>query len=207
MNWVNPSLSRKGYGESMPVPQEDEDAEPPADASASWARQWCRAALALALIFASLPLAGKLFLGSWRFDGALEIACLCMLAAGYLYFFERDRQPQTPDSAAILDKALQLAAKGATGRGLALLDEALRLDPGLWQAWEYRGQLHLGDSDGTESALKDFTEAIRLAPDEPHLYILRSRVLTLLGQDASARADLEAAARLGGDDNARLISS
>ena len=27
----------------------------------------------MALIFASLPLAGKLFLGSWRFDGALDI--------------------------------------------------------------------------------------------------------------------------------------
>jgi len=80
-------------------------------------------------------------------------------------------------------------------------DKALRLDPGLWQAWEYRGQMHLGEPDGTESALKDFTEAIRLAPDEPHPYILRSHVLTLLGQDSSARADLETAARLGGDDN------
>jgi tetratricopeptide (TPR) repeat protein len=130
-----------------------------------------------------------------------------MFAATYLYFVGRDRRPQTPDSAAILDKALQLAATGATGRGLALLDKALRLDPGLWQAWEYRGQIHLSEPDSTESALQDFTEAIRLAPDEPHLYILRSHVLTLLGQDSSARADLEAAARLGGDDNARLIPS
>jgi tetratricopeptide (TPR) repeat protein len=174
--------------------------EPPADTLASRARQWCRAALALALIFASLPLAGKLFLGSWRFDGALGFACLCMFAAAYLYFVGRDRRPQTPDSAAILEKALQLAAAGATRRGLALLDEALRLDPGLWQAWEYRGQIHLGEPGCTESAFKDFTEAIRLAPGEPHLYILRSHVLTLLGQESSARADLEAAARLEGED-------
>ncbi len=127
-----------------------------------------------------------------------------MLAAAYLYFVERDRRPQTPDSAAILGQALQLASTGATGRGLALLDEALRLDPGLWQAWEYRGQIHLIEPDGTESALEDFTEAIRLAPDEPHLYILRSHVLKLLGQDSSAQADLEAAARLERDDNATL---
>lgn len=126
-----------------------------------------------------------------------------MLAAGYLYL-SHEIAGHKPNSAVILDKALQLAATGAAGRGLALLDEALRLDPGLWQAWEYRGQIHLIEPDGTESALEDFTEAIRLAPDEPHLYILRSHVLKLLGQDSSAQADLEAAARLGSDDNARL---
>jgi tetratricopeptide (TPR) repeat protein len=159
--------------------------------------------VALALLFASLPLAGKLFLGSWRFDGALDLSFLCILVAAYLYFVGRDRRPQIPDSAAILNLALQLAGAGATGRGLALLDEALRLDPGLWQAWEYRGKIHLAEPDGIEFALEDFTEAIRLAPAEPHLYSLRSHVLTLLGQHSSARADLEAAARLEGDDNAR----
>jgi tetratricopeptide (TPR) repeat protein len=183
----------------MLVPPDDEDVEPPADASASRARQWCRAALALALLFASLPLAGRLFLGSWRFDGALAIAGLCLIAAAYLYFVGREGPTSIPDSAAILDEALRLAASGATARALALLDEALRLDPQLWQAWEYRGQIHLGDPNATRSALQDFTAAIRLAPGEPHLYILRSHVFTLLGQDSAARVDLEAAARLGGD--------
>jgi tetratricopeptide (TPR) repeat protein len=180
----------------MPVPQDDDDVESSAEGPVSRARQWYRAALALALIFASLPLASKLFLDSWRFDGALDLAGLCILAAAYLYFVGRDHHPQIPDSAAILDQALKLTAAGATGQGLALLDEALRLDPGLWQAWEYRGQIHLGKPGGAESALKDFTEAIRLAPDEPHLHLLRSHVFTLLGQDSSAQADLEAAARL-----------
>lgn len=180
----------------MPVPPHDDDAESPAGASASRARQWSRAALALALIFASLPVAGRLFLGSWRFDGALDMACLCLLAAAYLFFVGREGRPQAPDSAAMLDKALQLAADGATGPALDLLDEALHLDPGLWQAWEYRGQIHIGDPDAIDCALQDFTEAIRLAPGEPHLYTLRSRAFTLLGQDSRARADLEAAARL-----------
>jgi tetratricopeptide (TPR) repeat protein len=183
----------------MPVRQDDEDVEPPAEALASRARQWWRAALALGLLFASLPLAGRLFLGSWRFDGALDIAGLCVFAAVYLYFVGRGPRPPVPDSAVILHEAIRLAASGATGRGLALLDEALRLDPSLWQAWEYRGQINLGRPDAVESALKDFTEAIRLAPDEAHLYILRSHVFTLLGRDSSARADLEAAARLGGE--------
>jgi tetratricopeptide (TPR) repeat protein len=190
------SPRENGYGESMPVPEDDDDVEPPADASASRARQWRGAALALAFLFASLPLAGKLFLGSWRFDGALEIACLCLVAAAYLYFAGRESRPPIPDSAAMLDAALHLAELGETGRGLALLDEALRLSPSLWQAWEYRGQIRLGEPDAAESAIEDFTEAIRLAPGEPHLYILRSHAFTLLGRDSSARADLEAAARL-----------
>jgi tetratricopeptide (TPR) repeat protein len=183
----------------MPVPQHDEDVQPPADAWVTRARQWCRAALALAVLFASLPLAGKLFLGRWGFDGAPGIACLCLVAAAYLHFAGRDRRPPIPDSAAILDEAIRLAASGETGRGIALLNEALRLSPHLWQARQYRGQIRLGEPGAAESALQDFTEAIRLAPDEPHLYVLRSHVFTLLGRESSARADLETAARLGGD--------
>ena len=139
-----------------------------------------------------------LFLGSWGFDGAPGIACLCLVAAGYLYYAGRERRPTIPDSAAILDEAIQLAAAGETALGIARLDEALRLSPRLWQARQYRGQMRLVEPDAAESALQDFTEAIRLAPGEPHLYILRSYVLTLLGRDEPARADLATAARLGG---------
>ena len=63
----------------MPTPRDDEDVEPPVDR----ARQWRRAALALAFLFGSMPLASKLFLGSWGFDGAPGIACLCLVVAGY----------------------------------------------------------------------------------------------------------------------------
>ena len=194
--------SGKGYGERMPAPQHDEDVKPPADAWPSRARQWCRAALALAFLFASLPVASKLFLGSWGFDGATAIASLFLVGAAYLYFAGRESRPPIPDSAAILNEAIGLAASGDTGRGIALLDEALRLSPRLWQARQYRGQIRLEEADAAESALQDFTEAIRLAPDAPHLYILRSHVFTLLGQESAARADLEAAARLGGDTGA-----
>jgi tetratricopeptide (TPR) repeat protein len=183
------------YRESVPAVQDDEDVER-ADAAASRARQWRRAALALAFLFASLPLAGRLFLGSWRFDGALDIAGLCLVAAAYLYFVGRETRLPIPDSAATLDEALHLAAVGEIGRALELLDETVRLNPRLWQAWQYRGQIRLGNPDTAESALKDFTEAIRLAPAEPHLYILRSYAFTMLGQDSSAHADREAAAQL-----------
>jgi len=188
----------------MPAPHDHEDAVPPADAWVSQARRWCRAALALAVLFGTLPLAAKLFLGSWTFDGAAGIACLCLLAAVYLYYVGRERRPPIPDSAVILDEAIRLVASGDTDGGIALLDKALQLSPRLWQAREYRGQVHLGEPGAAESALKDFTEAIRLAPDEPHLYILRSHVLSVLGDESSARRDLETATRLGGDTEALL---
>ncbi len=182
----------------MPTPRDDEDGEPPVDR----ARQWRRAALALALLFGSMPLTSKLLLGSWGFDGAPGIAGLCLVVAGYLYFAGRPRRPPVPDSAAILDVAIRLAASGETEQALAALDEALRLSPRLWQARQYRGQMRLGQPDAAESALQEFTEAIRLAPEEAHLYILRGHVFSLLGRDSSARADLETAARLREDGGA-----
>jgi len=187
-------------GESMPTPHDDdvENAEPPSDARAGRARQWRRTALAAAVLFASLPLAGKLILGSWGFDSAPGIACLCLVAAAYLYLVERKRRHPIPDSATILDAAIQQAAAGDTDRALALLDEALRLSPRLWQARQYSGQVRLGNPSAAEAALEDFTAAIRLAPDEPHLYILRSHVFALLGNDSAESADLETAARLTG---------
>ncbi len=181
----------------MPVPEDDE--ERIAQNWASRARQWSRAAVALAVLFASLPLAGQLFLGGWRFDGALGVAGLCLVAAAYLYFVGREGRSSRPDSAAILDEALRLAETGHVRRGISLLDLAIREDPGLWQAWQYRGEMHFGLEGGAASAVEDFTKAIRLAPDEPYLFVLRSRASALLGDEAAAQADHESGARLGGD--------
>src|SRR5579863_486376 len=130
----------------MRAPLHSEDLEPPADAWPSRARQWCRAALALAALFASLPVASKLFLGNWGFDAAPGIACLFLAAAAYLYFAGRVRRPPIPDSATILGEAIRLAASGETGQAIELLNEAFRLSTGLWQAREYRGQIRLRES-------------------------------------------------------------
>lgn len=178
------------------MPADDEERETIGDEWPSQARRWSRAALALALLFAGLPLLGVLFLGSWEFDGSFGIACLCLIAAAYLHLAGRPRRRPLPDPATILDEAIQLAASGDTDSAIQLLDEVLRLSPRLWQARQYRGQMRLVDPAAAEAVLQDFTEAIRLAPEERHLYILRSHIFTLLGRDSSARADLEAAAGL-----------
>lgn len=183
----------------MPDPPSDEDLDPPAEAWPARARQWSRAAFGLALVFGSLPLAGKLLLGSWGFEGAPGIAALCLVAAAYLHLEGRTARPPIPDASLILSEAIRLAASGETDQAIALLDEEFRRSPKLWQAREYRGQIHLAESAAGESALEDFTEAIRLAPAEPHLYLLRSHVYTLLGRDDAAQADIATAARLSGD--------
>ena len=135
--------------------------------------------MALGLLFGSLPLAGRLLLGTWGFPGAVEAACLCLIAAIYLHVLGRRRHRTVPDAAAMMDLALQLAASGQTAEGIAVLTEAIRLNPRVWQAFQYRGELYLR-LGRAEAALRDFMEAIGLAPEEPHLRFLRDQAMEQL---------------------------
>ena len=152
----------------------------------------------MALLFGSLPVASKLLLGDWGFDGAAEISCLCLILGTYFHIVSRRRSPPVPDPATMLDQAMQLASSGGTDQATALLTEAIRLSPQLWQAYQYRGELYLRQGDSVEAALQDLTEAIRLAPAEPHLHFLRGQAHSLLGDDPSSRRDYETAAALTG---------
>ena len=145
------------------------------------ARQWSRMAWAMALLFASMPVASKLFLGVWGFDGAAEIACLCLILGTYFHIAGRRRSQAIPDPATMLDQALQLAASGQMDEAIALLTQTIRLSPRLWQALQYRAELYLRQQS-YDAALRDLDEAIRLAPEEPHLYILRGQAQSPLGE-------------------------
>jgi cytochrome c-type biogenesis protein CcmH/NrfG len=134
------------------------------------ARQWSRAAWALALLFGSLPVVGRLVLGNWEFVSAGEIACLLLLIGAYFHVRSR-RYFTKPDPATLLDHAHRLAASGRADRALALLTKTIRQSPKLWQAYQYRGELRLRLGEFSLAA-EDFAEAIRLAPDEPHLHVL-----------------------------------
>jgi len=136
------------------------------------ARQWSRAAWALAILFASLPVSSRLFLGVWGFESAAGMAALCFVVGTYLHIVARRGQAAVPDPAAMLDEALGVARSGQVDDAIALLTEALRLSPWLWQAYQYRGELYLA-KQLPELALVDFSEAIRLAPGESHLHALR----------------------------------
>lgn len=133
--------------------------------------RWSRTALGLALLFASLPVAGRLLLGEWEFPDATLLSVLCILAAAYLYVRGR-RFRAAPDPAALLDQSIQLAASGQSGEAIALLTEAIRVSPRLWQAYQYRGEVYL-ERGSVDEALKDFDQAIGLAPEEAHIRVLR----------------------------------
>jgi tetratricopeptide (TPR) repeat protein len=151
----------------------------------------------MAVVFGSLPVAAKLFLGSWDFDGAAEIGCLCLIAGTYFHVVSR-RFPAVPDPATMLERAGERAAAGRADEAIALLTEGIRLSPQLWQAFQYRGELYLQDEQ-LEAAIQDFSEAIRLAPREPHLYYLRGHVYGLLRDETSSQSDYARAARLAGE--------
>jgi len=140
----------------------------------------------MAALFASMPAASRLFLGVWGFDGAAEIACLCLILGTYLHIAGRRAGPPIPDPASMLDQAIQLASSGEIAPAIALLTETIRLNPRLWQAFQYRGELYLHQRS-LDAALRDLNEAIRLAPEEPHLCILRGQAQSLLDESQSNR--------------------
>jgi tetratricopeptide (TPR) repeat protein len=133
-------------------------------------RQWSKAAWGLALVFGSLPLVGRVVLGDWEFVGAGEIAVLLAGLGIYLHIRSR-RYHSKPDLAVLLEQAGKLAADGRTDRAIALLTKTARQSPRLWQAYQYRGELRLRIGE-FELAAQDFAQAIRMAPDEPHLHVL-----------------------------------
>jgi tetratricopeptide (TPR) repeat protein len=149
----------------------------------------------MAILFASLPVACRVFVGEWGFEGAFEVSCLCVVLGAYFHILSRRSVAAVPDAATLLDRAIRLALEGQTDRGILLLTDAIRLNPRLWQAFQYRGELYLLRSETVDAALDDFSEAIRLAPEEPHLYVLRGQAHRLLGDEMSARTDGEMASR------------
>jgi Flp pilus assembly protein TadD len=152
--------------------------------------------LAIGLLFASMPAASRILLGVWEFHEAMAISIICFAIAAYLYVVSRGRTLAIPDSAEMMDRARRLSASGKVATAISVLAKALCLDPKLWQAFQYRGQLRVSQGD-YRGALQDFSDAIRLAPQERHLYFLRAQVYSMIGQETPAQHDYETASRLG----------
>ena len=139
----------------------------------SRARHWSRTAFGVSVLFGALALGCRLFLGAWPFDGALELVVLSAALGVYFQILSR-RHRTVPDGAVLLDQALQLAGAGRIDDAIETLTKAVRQSPHLWQAFQYRGELYLARQNPA-AAVRDFDEAIRLAPGEQHLYRLREQ--------------------------------
>ena len=148
-------------------------------------RQWSAAALALGLLFASLPLTAKVITGYWQFEDAGALAALCFATAGYLYIRTRRFIP-APDSAVLLGETMRWAERGRVRKAIRILTRATRMSPYFWQAYEYRGKLYLVRHKFS-AALHDFEEAVTLAPHEPHLDQLRAEAQRLMWEDELLR--------------------
>ena len=134
------------------------------------ARHWSKLCCAIGLLFASLPLVSRLLFGGWEFEGAAEIGAVLLIAAVYFYVISR-RMPHYRDAAAMFEEAADLVAAGQMENAVALLTKTIRQNPRVWQAYQYRGQLHLQLGEYSR-ALANFEAAMHLAPDEPALRAL-----------------------------------
>jgi tetratricopeptide (TPR) repeat protein len=137
-------------------------------------RQWSRTAFALAALFASFPIVGRIVLGEWAFEGSTGIAGLWLAVGAYLHVRSR-RVKAAPDPSAMLDEAVRRASIGETEGAVKMLDRAIRENPWFWQAYQCRGEIRFAAGD-MAGAIADFDEAIRLAPGEAHLRELREQV-------------------------------
>ena len=137
-------------------------------------QQLSRTAFALATLFGSFPIVGRLVLGEWAFEGATGIAGLFLTVGVYLHIRSR-RMRTAPDPALLLDDAIAQVHAGELHRAMRLLNRTIAENPWFWQAFQRRGELHflLGE---IAAATADLDEAIRLAPDEPQLREFRAQL-------------------------------
>jgi tetratricopeptide (TPR) repeat protein len=136
------------------------------------ARQWSRTAFALAALFISFPIVGRVLLGEWAFEGATGIAGLWLVAGVYLHI-RATRLHTTPDPAAMLEDAIELVEAGDLRRAVRVLDRAIGENPRFWQAFQCRGEVRLRAAQPAD-AIADFDRALAIAPEEQHLRELRA---------------------------------
>jgi len=133
-----------------------------------------------------MPVAARIVLGVWAFEEGAAIAVICFAIAAYLHLRSRSRVPTIPDGAAMMDRAFRLKSSGKMAKAISVLTRTLHLDRKLWQAYQYRAELRAAQGD-YRGALDDVGQAIRLAPKEQHLYLLRARLYQAMGPDETSR--------------------
>ena len=145
---------------------------------------------------------------------ALSAEAHCSLATAILSTEENlDQAIQSLDQAILLDRryaeafyqrGVAFRNKGCRFLALDDLHEATRLDPDHSNAHALLASLKMimasGDPASNQEvyrqAICEYSEVIRLHPNDPSRYDMRARVYRNLGEDDNAMADEQAAARI-----------
>ena len=144
------------------------------------ARRWSRVSVGAAILFLGMAAGGRILTGNWPFDGSLELSFVCIAVGAVFHVLGMRRFATLPDPSALLNQAFTVASSGRVDGAIEILSKTIAENPQLWQAYQYRGELYLTLRDNT-AAVRDFTDAIRLAPGERHLYELRERAIDTAG--------------------------
>jgi tetratricopeptide (TPR) repeat protein len=144
------------------------------DMKRAQARRWSRVSFGAAILFLGMAVGGKILTGDWPFDGSLELSFVCVATGAVFHVLGMRRFASLPDPSALLNQAFTVASSGRIDGAIGILSKAIEENPQLWQAYQYRGELYLTLQNNTAAA-RDLTQAIRLAPEERHLYELRDR--------------------------------
>ncbi len=92
-----------------------------------------------------------------------------------------------PESArALASRAVALSIRGADEEALTCFEKAIRLDPGLWEAWYFYAR-HWFVRGRREEALRLFEQAGRVRPEDYQAPLLAAQIYDDLGRPEEAR--------------------
>lgn len=98
-----------------------------------------------------------------------------------------------------------LIAQKKLKQAIAVLEEALRLDPQSWRSHYYLAMAH-DESDDHRRAEDHYLQALRLSPEEPEILNGYADFLTLRGRLDDAKALVARASEIGADDEDNLFA-
>jgi len=78
------------------------------------------------------------------------------------------------DSNAYYNRGLSYSNKKESNKAIADYTEVIRLNPDFYDAYINRGLLYIGNTLYKDYAIKDFTKAIQMLPNDPKTYYYRS---------------------------------
>ena len=114
----------------------------------------------------------------------------------FTLYLPNDSEFTSTKSINLIDKCLALHAEGKYEEAIGACEEAIKIDPQSYLAWQGKG-LMLGMRGLNDEALKAFEEVIKLNPSYAEAWYCKSNALNGIGMIKEADAALAKAKELG----------